>query len=171
MLIPLLMLGALSIWYLESTRKAAAADRDVAAARLVEENARRALAVAVAREAALSPQARVALGGPPGLLLRREPEIRGLLDGPLADYVAVIERYGEANLAIEWRDSRDAARAERLLRVMVRSNIGARSNAELLAVGAWIKQLLRQGMPLTVDEQALATNIAEEVSWRGGQGR
>lgn len=107
--------------------------------------------------------------GPPGLLLRREPEIRGLASEALADYVTSIRLWIEAGgrPSIAWKVSYEQAQAEILLRTRVRQPTSGLTPVQLEALGNWLGRLRQAGMSLTTDEDALRINIEEERTWRG----
>lgn len=111
-------------------------------------------------------------GGPPGLLLRREPEIRAMTPEVLADYIRVTKNWLMAgNMPTEaWWDSFISAQAEVLLRTRSASRDPARTSdlddRQLMALYAWISKLRDLGMPLNSDEEALRVNLLEELEWR-----
>lgn len=111
-------------------------------------------------------------GGPPGLLLRREPEIRGLPSEALHDYIVTVDGWLAAGgvPTPAWVTSREQASAELLLRSRVRRSTGDLTAAQMRSLTEWLRRLQTAGMPIDSDEQGLLLNLQEEARWRLSQG-
>jgi hypothetical protein len=108
-------------------------------------------------------------GGPPGLLLRREPELRGLPAEGLADYVRVVRQFFLAgNLPTEaWWTSFVQAQSEILLRNVQRTGrTSDLTDPQVEALFAWLITLEERGMPLNTAERALLLNVREDATYR-----
>lgn len=111
-------------------------------------------------------------GGPPGLLLRREPEIRGLPSEALHDYLVTVDRWLAAGgvPTPAWVTSREQASTELLLRGRVRRSTGDLTAAQMRSLTEWLLRLQAAGMSIDSDEQGLLLNLQEEARWRLSQG-
>lgn len=112
--------------------------------------------------------------GPPGLLLRREPEIRAMNPETLATYVRVVKGWlDQGHRPTEaWWTSYVQAQAEILLRTRVGGEVGSLTDSQLDALLSWLLRLKDAGMPIGQDEESLLLNLEEEHQHRfGGGGR
>lgn len=112
--------------------------------------------------------------GPPGLLLKREPEIRAMNPETLATYVRVIRAWlGAGGQPTEaWWTSYVQAQAETLLRTRIGQPTGTLTDVQLDSLLSWLLRLKDAGMPIGADEEALLLNLREEHEHRfGGGGR
>lgn len=116
---------------------------------------------------------RPGVSGPPGLLLRREPEIRGLPTEALGNYVSTVDRWiASGGIPTQaWWISRTQAAAEQLLRSRVRQPTGDLTDEQVSALVSWLVRLEEAGMPLSTNERALRINLSEEMNWRSEQRR
>lgn len=104
---------------------------------------------------------------PVGLLLRREPELRGMNDELLASYVTMVGQQ-RGTLGPEWVTSLAQARAEQLVRVYTarggRSVEGLNETQKAAMLG-WLDHLAAIGMPVDSDEGGLLLNLRESIEY------
>lgn len=107
----------------------------------------------------------------PGLLLRREPEIRALPTEALRDYVGAIDAFiagGGVPTVATWT-SRTQAAAETLLRSRTRQSTTSLTDEQLSSLLSWLLQLEERGMAVDTDERALRLNVEDEMERRQGR--
>jgi hypothetical protein len=161
------IVGVVALLALSARANAAQADRNLQVATDNERVARENLRLLQEQGVPATPAAQTrVLSGPPGLILRREPEIRALNTQALTDYVRLIRDFGLTNLPVEWRDSMNDASGELGVRSMLGKNLSGFTTAALANALRWLDKLVRIGMPLQPSEQTLALNLREETSYR-----